>query len=82
MQPKGFEVAVAKTTAIEHLNFQVDPFGKAIIEASREVIEDLLPPVAQSADKLFQRLEWQDFHLHHPILQLFFSFLFFEGLIE
>jgi hypothetical protein len=40
---KGLEVSEAKTTAIEHLDFLIDPIGKAIVEASSEVIEDLFP---------------------------------------
>jgi hypothetical protein len=42
--------------AIEHLDFQVDSFGKAIVEPSNEVIENRLPPVAQGAYELLQSL--------------------------
>ena len=57
MQAEGFEVSVAKTTPVEHLDFQVDSFREAIIDATDEVIEDLLPPVTQGTRELLQGFE-------------------------
>ena len=57
VQSEGFEVLVAKTAPVEHLDFQVDSFSKAIIDTTNEAIEDLLPPVAHGVDKLLQYFE-------------------------
>ena len=57
MQAEGLEVSVAKTTPVEHLNFQVDSFCKANVDATNKVIADLLPIVAQGIHKLLQWFE-------------------------
>ena len=46
VQAKGSEIAIPITASIEHLDFQIDSFGKAIGIASNKIIENLLPPIA------------------------------------
>ncbi len=55
MQAERLEVAVAKTTAIEHLDFEIDALRKAVIDPINKVVQDLVPPVTQGAHKLLER---------------------------
>jgi len=52
MQAEKLEVAVAKTTAVEQLDFEVDALREAIIDAVHKVVQDWVQPVSQGANKL------------------------------
>ena len=48
MQTEGVEIAIAILTPIEHFDLQIDNFRETISMASDKIVENLLPPVAQS----------------------------------
>jgi hypothetical protein len=66
VQTKGIEVAVAIATSVKHLDIQIDSFGKAIVEASIKVVQDLLPPIAKCADERLQVFERGSFYFSNP----------------
>ncbi len=47
VQTKGVEIVIAITASIEHLDLQIDSFGKSVVVASNKEIQNLLPPVSQ-----------------------------------
>jgi len=53
-QDKVGKIAITKATAIEHLDFQVDTFGKAVTMPTIEVVQNALAPVVEHLDKRLQ----------------------------
>ena len=51
MQAKAVEVTIAKGTAVEQLDLQVDAFCKAIAMAAVKIIQDAWLPVADRLDE-------------------------------
>ena len=70
MQPEVLEVAIAKAAAIEHLDFEINAFGKTIAVAAIEVVQNALPPVVERSDKGLQGTQTSRFGLGLPFAQL------------
>ncbi len=51
VQTEVLEVAIAKAAAIEHLDFWIDAFGKAVAVPTVEVVQDALTPIVERLDK-------------------------------
>ena len=51
MQTDVLEVAIAKAAAIEHLDLEIDAFGKAMAVPTGEIVQDALTPVIERLDK-------------------------------
>ena len=69
VQTKMRKVAIAKAAAIEHLDFQVDAFGKAVAVPTIEVVQDALTPVVERLDKGLQGTQAGGFGLGLPVPQ-------------
>ena len=51
MPTEGVKTALAITTSIEHLDFQIDTFSETVVMVSNKIAENLLPPVLQRFHK-------------------------------
>ena len=82
MQTKMQKVAISKATAVDHFDFQLDTFCKAITMPTIEVVQDTLPPVEQGFDKGLKSFETAIFYTGDPTPQSRFSRLAVCQLIE
>ena len=69
MQAKVRKVAITKAAAIEHLDFQVDTFGKAVTMPTIEVVQNTLAPVVERLNKRLQGAQFGGCGLVLPFRQ-------------
>ena len=82
VQAKVRKVAITKATAIEHLDFQVDAFGKTVTMPTIEVVQNTLAPVVERLDKRLQGAQFGGFGLVLPFRQGLVGGLTIRRLVE
>ena len=82
VQAKVRKVAITKAAAIEHLDFQVDTFGKAVTMPTVEVVQNALAPVVERLDKRLQGAQFGGFGLVLPFRQGLVGGLTIRRLVE